>query len=187
MYDSTIKLKLQEQWDWIGEDWKNIIARNLGLTGQFTRRDLDYILTLEELDCYEGNFDSLAPLHLMPQLKRLEIRDLELYDYTPISSLYKLNVLSAVFCSLSETEVLSGLSQLEVLDLSYPLSEKMDLSGLTNLTELRELYCNACYGISLYDIIHLPNLEVLSLYFSPIDEAELSMFRQIHPNCHILH
>ena len=109
MYDSTIKLKLQEQWDWIGEDWREILARNLDLIGCFSRKDLDFILTLEELDCYEGNFEELTPLYLMPQLKRLELRDLEIKDYSPLSALHNLEVLSAVFCSLSDTRVLSGL------------------------------------------------------------------------------
>ena len=187
MYDSTIKLKLQEQWDWIGEDWREILARNLDLIGCFSQKDLDYILTLEELDCYEGNFENLTPLYLMPQLRRLELRDLEIKDYSPLSALHDLEVLSAVFCSLSDTRVLSGLQNLEVLDLSYPISDSIDLTGVKNLSELRELYCNACQGLSLYDLIHLPNLEVLSLYFSPVKEEELQMFQQVHPHCHILH
>ena len=187
MYDSTIKLKLQEQWEWIDQDWKAVLARNLDLGEHFTRKDLDYILTLEELDCYDGNFKDLVPLYLMPQLKRLEIRDLQVSSYAPVSSLHNLEVFSAVFCSLSHTDVLSDLKKLRVLDLSYPLSESMDLEGLKNLEELREIYCNACRGISLYDIIHLPKLEVLSLYFTPIPEEEIRMFQQVHPNCHILH
>ncbi len=187
MYDSTIKLKLQEQWEWIGHDWRAVLARNLGLDEHFTQKDLDFILTLEELDCYEGNFKDLVPLYLMPQLKRLELRDLNIPNYTPVSSLHNLEVFSAVFCSLSRTDVFSGLKKLRVLDLSYPISESMDLEGLRNLEELREIYCNACSGISLYDIIHLPKLEVLSLYFTPISDEEIRMFQQVHPNCHILH
>ncbi len=187
MYDSTLKVKLQEQWEWISEDWKELFARNLSLGELFSREDLDYILTLEELDCYESKISELTPLYLMPQLRLLELRHLEICDFTPVSSLKNLQVLSSVFCSLGNTSILSGLARLEVLDLSYPLVDTVDLSGLSNLTSLRELYCNACDGISLYDIIHLPNLEVVSFYFTKLHPEEVKMFRKAHPNCQFLY
>jgi len=187
MYDSTLKIKLQEQWEWISEDWKQLFARNLSLEGCFFRKDLDYILTLEELDCYDTKIQDLTPLYLMPQLQHLELRHTELSDYTPISSLKNLKVLSAVFCSMGSTSILSSLNKLEVLDLSYPLTEMVDLSGLNAMTSLRELYCNACDGVSLYDIMHLPNLEVVSFYFTKLDQEEVKIFRKAHPRCQFLY
>jgi len=187
MYDSTIKFKLQEQWKWINNEWREIFARNLKLDEYFTQKDLDYILTIEELDCSESKLNDLTPLYLMPQLRHLELRDVQLTDYTPISSLSELRELSAVFCSISNTSVLAGLSNLEVLDLSYPLTDTVDLGGLKGLTQLREIYCNACNGISLFDIMYLPCLEVVSFYFTQQDEEELSMFRKMHPRCQILY
>ena len=103
-------------------------------------------------------------------------------DFSPLLALPNLKEFHAVYSNFSNTRLLTHMKHLEVLDLSYTKAEHVDLSGLSQLFHLKELYCNGCYITSLKDIYPLAGLDVLSIFFNKIDAEEVRIFQKIYPD-----
>ena len=140
----SVTLRLGDLWDRLSDAWKDVLAYNLDLVGYFEKNDIDFLFTLKELDCSGSAITDLTPLYYMPQLERLDISKTRIEDFSPIESLILLREFDAVSSNFGHTNVLKGLSRLEVVDISYSTAKYVDLSGLYYLHDLKELYCNAC-------------------------------------------
>jgi len=186
MNSPSVTLLLDGLWEVLSDEWKSVLAENLDLDGIFSRNDIDYILTLEELDCANSDITDLYPLYFMPQLRELDLSETKVTNFKPIESLRNLTVLNATFSSISDTYSFAKLSKLEVLDISYPTSRSVDLNGLRDLANLRELYCNGCAITSLDCVYTLSELKTLSVFFNAIHEKEIRSYKAINPNCWIL-
>ena len=181
-----VTLLLDGLWDLLSDEWKAVLAENLELEGFFNENDIDYILTLTELDCSNSKITDLYPLYFMPQLEHLDISDTPIWNFSPIASLENLKTLSATFCHIEDTQVFSHLHTLEVLDISYPKTRRVDMEGLRSLTNLKELYSNGCAITSLDCIYQLPHLKTLSVFFNHIHETEFTYYKSLNPDCWIL-
>jgi len=186
MDSPSITLLLDGLWEFLSDEWKSVLAENLELEGCFTRNDIDYILTLKELDCSGSGIKDLYPLYFMPQLEYLDMSETKVTNFRPVESLSNLKSLDATFCNIRNTAAFSKFQNLEVLDISYPVSYRVDLNGLKNLSNLRELYCNGCAINSLDCVYELSNLKTLSVFFNAIEEQEIQYYRAINPSCWIL-
>jgi len=186
MNSPTVTLLLEGLWDLLSDQWKEVLAYNLDLEGFFSQNDVDYLLTLTELDCSNSGITDLYPLYFMPQLEHLDISDTPVHNFSPIQSLTHLKSLSATFCHVPDTAVFSSLTSLEMLDISYPKVNRVDLEGVKLLSNLKELYCNGCAITSLDSLYNLPNLQTVSVFFNHIHEKEFSDYRKMNPDCWIL-
>lgn len=102
---------------------------------------------------YGKELFSLEDLRLLPNLKSLTIRfsefnDSRINDFSPIA----------------------GLSQLERLYISYPAGEEMDLSFLSEMDTVTELYLCDCQLRDFAFLGEMVWLERLSLYGTPIND-----------------
>ncbi len=186
MDSPSITLLLDGLWEALSDEWKSVLAENLELEKCFTRNDIDYILTLKELDCSNSDITDLYPLYFMPQLEVLDISETKVTNFRPIESLTQLKSLNATFCNIRDTQAFAELHHLEMLDISYPASYRVDLNGLKNLSSLRELYCNGCAINSLDCVFSLSNLKTLSVFFNAIQEQDFKQYKAINPKCWIL-
>lgn len=109
-------------------------------------------LTLGEPPYGKETF-SLEDLRLLPNLKSLTIRFSEFNDFR-----------------ISDFSPIAGLSQLERLYISYPAGEEMDLSFLSEMDTLTELYLCECQLRDFAFLGEMVWLERLSLYGTPIND-----------------
>ena len=186
MNSPYVSLLLDGLWDLLSDEWKAVLAENLELEGFFNENDIDYILTLTELDCSNSQITDLYPLYFMPQLEHLDISDTPIWNFNPISSLKNLKTLSATFCKIDDTQVFSSLHSLELLDISYPRTHKVNMEGIRQLTNLKELYSNGCSIESLDCLYNLPQLKTLSVFFNHLNDTEISTYKSINPQCWVL-
>lgn len=102
---------------------------------------------------YGKEIFSLEDLRLLPNLKSLTIRFSEFND-----------------SRISDFSPIAGLSQLERLYISYPAGEEMDLSFLSEMDTVTELYLYDCQLRDFAFLGEMVWLERLSLYGTPIND-----------------
>lgn len=125
------------------EDTKEIILRKLEQCESLTLREPPH-----------GNsLFSLEDLSLLPNLKSLTIiidswDDSRIEDFTPIA----------------------GLSQLEQLYIAYDTEEEIELSFLSEIGTITELYLPNCQIRDIAFLEDMPQLERLSLYETPVED-----------------
>lgn len=124
------------------------------------------LASLTELnnDEVEGDIRSLKDLEYLPHLQTLRINnELLIEDYTPLSSLSELRILSMAGCALSDTD-LSYISNLTLLtELSINDNKITSLRDLDHLSEL--VFLNACNNKlnTTVDLAAFPRLNYLHL------------------------
>lgn len=178
--------KERQLWNGLGETWKAVLADHLELSGCFEQQDLAYLQTIKDLDVCGHPIADLGPCQHMPMLESIDISETLVQDVSPLKGLPRLKFLDASFCIGLDLESLEGLTQLEVLDISYPKHAHQNLGALSKLSGLQELYCNSC---ELDDLSLLPTsgqLEVLCLFFNPLDREAVRAFEREHPACRVL-
>lgn len=177
---------LTDFWDLLSPTWKKVLAQNLDLEGFFTINELEYILTLTELDCGGAEIQELFPILYMPQLEKLDISDNPIRDFSPLAELSQLKELSATFCDIKGWGKWDQLPSLEVLDVSYSLIHPESLTHLSELPNLKELYVNGCGVKSVSGLNRMEDLKVLSAFFNCIPTVEIDIFKQLRPECKVL-
>ncbi len=115
-------------------------------------------------DGIDGDVRSLKDLEYLPNLQRLYINDeLLIEDYTPLSSLTGLQILSMSGCALSDTD-LSYISDLsELTELSINDNKITSLADLSQLSALEFLNASDNELVSTVDIAAFPALRYLHL------------------------
>ncbi len=115
-------------------------------------------------DGIDGEIRSLKDLEYLPNLRILRINDeLLIEDYTPLSSLTGLEILSMSGCALSDTDLsyISDLSRLT--ELSINDNKITSLADLSQLTALEFLNASDNELVSTVDIAAFPQLRYLHL------------------------
>ncbi|MEZ4777474.1 MAG: leucine-rich repeat domain-containing protein [Bacteroidia bacterium] len=179
-------ITLQNWWEALDDDWQELIIDQLELNGCFSEADIEFVLTLTELDCSRSAITDLAPIAALTQLESLDISETRISDLSPLLHLPKLKELHATFCGELNLSVLEQMPQLEVLDISYPQEMCSRLPDLSLMENLRELYCNACGLATVVPFIGNNRVEVICAFFNPIPGAEISAYREMTPGCKIL-
>lgn len=177
---------LKTWWDTLNDAWQDILIDHLDLNGLFTPKDLGYLHTLTELNLHGEAIDDLDVLQMLPQLEYLDISFSQVSDLSPLHSLPNLRELHAIGLRQIDLSPLADMTQLEVLDISYPEETLISGHTLASLQGLREFYANGCGIQDMGDIHHLTGLEVLSLYFNPISHTAIDTYRLICPQTNLL-
>ena len=175
-----------QEWKKIPAAWKTIFAESLELSHGLQEQDMINLHSIKELDCSNAEVKSLEPLQFIPQLERLYLGDKHVNNLWAIQTLKRLKELHAPFGPIKSLSLLNGMDSLEILDISYPFKPYRNITPLSDMVNLRELYCNACGITSMHHFMALPNLEVLCLHFNPIPEEEIAAFEELMPNCKVL-
>lgn len=157
-------------WECLNNDWKytfekimfpdtrqNEEGTNLC---KVSSKELRELLLIERLTIWREGINTLEPLNIFKELKKLNCSIKEISDLKPLSGLYKLEELNIV-----DTNVES-------------------LKPISTLLNLKNLYCFRTKIKSIKEILHLTNLEMINTdYFIP--KSELNIIKKNNPNCHI--
>ena len=177
---------LNSWWSELDKNWKETLVNELELEDCFSLTDMEYVFLLNELDCSRTEISDLAPITLLSQLEKLDLSETSITDLSPLLKLPRLKELHITFSKNLDMITLGKLKNLEILDISYPQSELMNIHPISNLTNLREFYCNACEIDTVIHFMTLSKLEMLCGYFNQIPKAEIEAFRELMPNCKLL-
>lgn len=179
-------ITLQNWWETLDNNWQELIIDQLELKGCFSEKDIEFVLTLTELDCSRSAITDLAPIAVLTQLESLDISETKVSDLSPLLQLPNLKKLHATFCGELNLSILEKMPQLEVLDISYPYEMCSRLPDLSLMENLRELYCNACGLTTVVPFIGNSRVEVICAFFNPIPGEEVTAYRELAPRCKVL-
>ncbi|MEM7370823.1 MAG: leucine-rich repeat domain-containing protein [Bacteroidota bacterium] len=177
---------LHNWWKTLSSAWKQIFIVNLELEGMFAPSDIEYIQTLETLDCSNSDIRSLLPIRHLCQLRHLDISNTWIQDISILSNLVQLEEFHACLCSLDRIEVLRQLPQLQVVDLSYAQKRISDLELIGEVNTLKQLYLNSCHLADPYVLLGFSQLEILSLYFNPICQEGKQLLQDRYSDIKVL-
>ncbi|MCB0835806.1 MAG: hypothetical protein KDD63_17380 [Bacteroidetes bacterium] len=178
-------IALSTWWAELSEEWQGILEGQLETNGMEISNWND-ISCLKELDCSGSSITDLTPVSHFSSIESLDISETQVKDLRPLLQLPQLKELHLTFSQSLDLEIIGKLDKLEVLDISYPYIKNNDIHALSGLTNLRELYCNACNVDTVIHFITLQKLEILCVYFNPIPGQELDAFQELMPFCRIL-
>ncbi|TAE48079.1 MAG: hypothetical protein EAZ89_15940 [Bacteroidetes bacterium] len=167
----------------LSQEWKEKLRAQLGPNVSF---HADKLAQVRELDLSGSDIRDLSPLRYFTNLEWLDISRSNVTDFQPLLELHHLKELHASFCRLPDLRYFAPLRSLRVLDISYPLNEPCGAHALADLTNLEELYCNACNIRTIAHIFTLPHLQTATLLFNPIPEEEMEALSELQPDCKVL-
>ncbi len=71
---------MDKWWNQLDNNWKNVFKDAINIDGEPTDSDLEQIVNLQELDCYENEISDLEPLRTMTNLRELGCRENQISD-----------------------------------------------------------------------------------------------------------
>ncbi len=138
-----------------------------------TLADLRWFQNLEYLELDRRGLSSLEGVQALTRLQTLSLRDNNVTDLTPVSGLSGLRSLTIACNPISDYSPLKALTQLKSINMGENGSEYTDLSflsGMTELTSLRAVWC----GVSDISILeNMPDLEYLNLFHNDISDISV--------------
>lgn len=177
---------LKRWWEALSPAWKQIFISNLELDGMFSPSDIEYVWTLETLDCSNSSIQSLIPIQNLTQLTYIDISNTLVHDVSPLSGLIQLEEFHACLCNLESVKALRNLPKLRIIDLSYSKTRISDLPLIGDMSKLKQVYLNSCHLREIYPLLDFQELEVLSLYFNPLSPLEKQILRKTYPDSKVL-
>ena len=129
---------------------------------------------LGKLDARNRGIRDLTGLQFATNLIRLNLRDNQISDLSPLAGLINLRELRLDhnFTGISDLSPLAGLINLEILDFSFDTVSDLSLLPLAGMTRLKYLHFTDCNVSDLSPLAGLVNLE--SLGFNRNNVSDLS-------------
>ena len=127
-----------------------------------------------DLDARNRSIRDLTGLQFATNLIRLNLRDNQISDLSPLAGLINLRELRLDhnFTGISDLSPLAGLINLEILDFSFDTVSDLSLLPLAGMTRLKYLHFTDCNVSDLSSLAGLVNLE--SLGFNRNNVSDLS-------------
>ncbi len=142
---------------------------------------------LKSLTVYFGTIEDYSALKDMPALETLRIRSSGVSDYSPFACLSDtgVTVLDLGEGGGDDLTPLSGLTNLKELYLDHS-TLPVDLSPLCSLTNLETLDLSYTNIGSVTDLSGMTSLKLLNLESTQVSDEEAETLRQELPNCKII-
>jgi Leucine-rich repeat (LRR) protein/tetratricopeptide (TPR) repeat protein len=102
-------------WNQLGGNWKMVFKNAIGIDADPTDSDLEKILNLQKLYCYENKISDLEPLRALTSLQELYCSYNEISDLEPLRALTRLQKLDCSYNEISDLEPLRALTSLRTL------------------------------------------------------------------------
>ncbi len=132
--------------------------------------DLQWFQNLERVDLSWCGVQTLNGVEKLTGLKYLSVSNNDISDIEPIQNLTSLKEFDCTYNPISDYSPLGGLSRLEVLRIGNNKSTHTDITALSNLNSLTDLYAAGC-GIDDISVLKtLKKLEHLNLHRNRIDD-----------------
>lgn len=156
-------------WKSLNKKWRIIFSRHLN-KDKVTFSDVDEILRLKEIKCYE-KITTLEPLRKLKNLKKLWcVYDTKITSLEPLKNLKTLKFLRIYDYNVFDLEPIKDLKNLVKLQLSC--KKIVNLEPLKNLINLKWLECHCSEVSDIEPVKYLINLERLDLSYTKIKDLE---------------
>jgi internalin A len=172
-------------WFQLDEPWPAIFKEAIGIKGEPTKDELEAILSLTKLECYEQKLTHLEPLRALTGLQTLECWNNQLTSLEPLRACTGLQTLWCWNNQLTSLEPLRALTGLQSLSCSYnQLANLEPLRALTGLQSL--LNCSYNQLTSLEPLHGLKSLKELHCEGNPsLSQQEIQRFKKAVPACQV--
>lgn len=141
---------------------------------------------VQELDASCLPIADITSFSVFKKLRYLDLSFTEVRDLSPLAELEHLEEVHLTFHRGMILDGLEKLTQVKILDLSYPRHRIPSLDRVGYLENLEELYLNGCGLTTIAHTIPLEKLQVLTVSFNKIPVPERVAFRELYPNCALL-
>jgi Leucine-rich repeat (LRR) protein len=195
-------------WKNIPEEWRQVFAKHVKISGTPDKVDLQRIANLEkvtatdnimitslqpvvhlsrlkEINCSDTRLTSLGPLGTMKQLRAIRITKNPLTDLSTIAGLTGLTELDVSNTQVEELESIQNLTNLEVLKLAG--TQVKNLKYLAKMTNLKvvEIYNTRVSSLDIFEpMAGLTNLKVFN---TKVSEKKVEKFKLTHPGCEVVY
>ena len=103
-------------WNQLDGEWKKIFQAAFGIVHQPSDRELEKILTLQELDCGNTHIRSLDPLQNLTNLRKLECYRTQIRSLLPLQNLKNLQEVDCWSTQINDLAPLQNLMNLQSLN-----------------------------------------------------------------------
>lgn len=136
--ESNNRLTLQQWWKDLSFEWKVIFQRRL--QSEISSSDATKLFGIEELDIsYNRYVQTLEPLNVLVNLKKLNISNTIVKDLTPLAGLSELEELYLSNTTVKDLNMVRQLPSLKTI--SFESTEVGDFEPLLNLPNLQKIVC----------------------------------------------
>lgn len=139
-----------------------------------------------ELDASCLPIRSVENFRYFEKLRYLDLSLTDVCDLSALAALPQLEELHLTFHQGFDIASLKEIETLKRLDISYPRHRPYNLGEISYLDNLEELYANGCGVNTMAHFVPLEKLQVLTVSFNSIPEAEVQAFRALMPGCALL-
>ncbi|MEA3476189.1 MAG: leucine-rich repeat domain-containing protein [Candidatus Cloacimonadota bacterium] len=157
-------------WKSLNKKWRIIFSRHLN-KDKLTFSDIDEILRLKEIKCYE-KITTLEPLRELKNLKKFwcGVYNTKITSLEPLRNLKRLKFLRLYDSNVFDLEPIKDLKNLVMIQLSC--KKIVNLEPLKNLINLKWLECHCSEVSDIEPLKYLINLERLDLSYTKITDLE---------------
>ena len=199
-------------WIKLSEEWRNILAKQVGYTGPIDKLPLKYlydILELEELVIPEGSsieditpltnlkelrelkmskvmkISSLAPLSGLSKLEKLDCSYNPVADLTPLTNLKNLRELNIEYTRVADLDPLATVTSIRVLSVSG--TKISNINTVRGLDKLVEIYLQNTSVSNLSPLYTLINLSKVSCFNAKVTQKDVDKFKSVKPACEVVY
>ncbi|ELR68896.1 Leucine-rich repeat protein [Fulvivirga imtechensis AK7] len=199
-------------WIKLSEEWRNILAKQVGYTGPIDKLPLKYlydILELEELVIPEGSsIEDITPLTNLKELREIKMsRVMKISNLAPLSGLAKLEKLDCSYNPVADLTPLSNLKNLRELNIEYTRVSDLDplatvtsirvlsvsgtkisnINTVRSLDKLVEIYLQNTSVSNLSPLYTLVNLSKVSCFNAKVSQKDVDKFKSAKPACEVVY
>ncbi len=182
--ESNSRLTLKQWWKDLSFEWKVIFQRQL--QSEIGSADVWQLMSIDELDIsYNRYVQTLEPLNVLVNLKKLNISNTTVRDLSPLYGLSNLEELHLSNTTVKNLDMVRELPSLKIL--SFESTDVADIGPLLSLTQIRKIVCTDT-RLSPEDIAllrkQLPDCEIvaesvtLSKWWKALDPSWQNIFRK---------
>ncbi len=132
--------------------------------------DLQWFQNLERVELSGCGVQTLNGVEKLTYLKYLSVRNNDISDIKPIQNLTNLKEFDCAYNPINNYSPLGGLDRLEVLHIGDNASTHTDITAISNLNSLTDLYAAECGIDDISALKNLKKLEHLNLRRNQIDD-----------------
>lgn len=134
-------------------------------------RDLQWYVNLEKIRLWDCGVVSLDGVEKLTGLRELNVRNNQITNIEPVKNLTNLVSFSCAGNLVKDYSALSGLINLEELQIGDDGSADTDISFLVNLTKLQSLYAPWCGISDVSALRNLTGMEYLNLFHNRVSDV----------------
>jgi len=183
IYDSESQSKW---WASLSEDWKNIFRKQIKLSGNPTKEELQELVNLSIIDISGySNINSIEPIRKLINLKELRMPKTSVSSLEPIRELFDLRILDASNTKITSIDPLVNARNMESLNISSTNVTKLD--ALKNLRNLSVLKFSRTQVQNVEVLNAISSLQTVHANQTSVQTQDIENFVRNRPQCLVVY